>query len=101
MRRTGAVFVLSGCAYTVERAWGHGASSTHLPPQASDTAGDRARFRSDLTDCVAMNDPEHLYELDDGGEYQLSGWFLSSRRGGVMSCLCGKGYVGVPKMLAP
>ena len=48
-----------------------------------------------------MNDPEHLYELDDGGEYQLSGWFLSSRRGGVMSCLCGKGYVGVPKMLAP
>ena len=97
----GAVFAIGGCAYTVERTWGRGTFAQHLPPHAPGGAEGHARFRSDLADCVAADDPERLNELENGGEYRLSGWLLSSRRKDVRSCLHRKGYLGVPKVLAP
>lgn len=61
-------------------------------------AASKERFRPDLASCVAENDPGHLYELNDGGEYRISGWFISiDRTIPVRDCMIRKGWQPFPK----
>ena len=65
-----SLLVLSACApiYTPETTW------TYDDPKTDDD------FRPDLTECVQYFDRAHLDEMNDGGEYQVSGFFIDTAR---------------------
>ena len=77
------LLALSACApiYTPETEWYYDAPKTD---------GD---FRPDLTECVQDYDRPHLYEMDDDGEYQPTGFFIeTTRTQAVVSCMEAKGW---------
>ena len=54
-------------------------------------------LRTALTACVASHDPANLHQLDNGGTYQTSGWFLSDARlAPVYDCMREKGWDARP-----
>ena len=73
----------SACApiYTPETTW------TYDDPKTDDD------FEPDMTECVQYFDRAHLYEMDDDGEYQVSGLFVdTARTQAVVSCMEAKGW---------
>lgn len=52
-------------------------------------------------DCVGQNDPAHLYELDNGGDYDLSGPFASEKLNAVRKCMLQKGWQDIPTWAGP
>src|SRR6478672_9486085 len=76
------VFLAGGCAYTFPRQWMATSQPVNIP-----RTGETIRppqhpedFRLATRACVAENDPDHLHDLDQGGDYQTSGWFLSDEK---------------------
>jgi hypothetical protein len=95
--------LLNGCSpiYTPPLGWAIGIDQTQYPVRAdmekATTQAFRERFRPDLSNCVSENDPQHLYEMDNGGEYRISGWFVSNERTApVQDCMRRKGWQPYP-----
>ena len=92
---------LTGCTsiYYPPEGWTQGYSKTSTP-QAIEAARKIAQeqFRPDLFACVMQNDPEHLPEMDNGGAYWMSGWFVSAERvAPVRACMVRKGWQPYPR----
>ena len=94
--------MLGGCFYDVGRHW----VESGPPGSASSAFDDPLRptpstpLRPTLVSCVAKNDPAHLYQLENGGEYRMSGWFLSDKRiGAVSRCMRASGWQATPNTL--
>jgi hypothetical protein len=99
----GGLSLAGGCSpiYTLPQGWA-GSIDTSQYRTAADVsyaiAEGRARFRLDLTSCVVESDPSHLYEMNDGREYQIAGWFVSTTRTApVRDCMIRKGWEPIPK----
>jgi hypothetical protein len=98
----GDLILLGECSpiYTPPWGWAVGIDLTQYPTPAEKQkalAEARERFRPDLTACVSENDPQHLHEMDNGGEYQISGWFVSTARTApVQRCMSRKGWQPYP-----
>ena len=58
-------------------------------------------LRPSLMDCVGQNDPAHLYELDNGGDYDLSGPFASEKLNAVRKCMLERGWQDIPTWAGP
>jgi hypothetical protein len=94
---------LGGCLSIYSPPWGWAVAidQTKCPSRAdTEKAAAQAfdkRFRLELTACVAAFDPTHLYEMDTGGVYQISGWFVSAARTAlVQGCMTRKGWQPFP-----
>lgn len=90
-----SVMLSSACVYDVPRKW------VATDQFMSDKSQKPEPFRLALTACVTQYDPAHLYQLDNGGEYQqISGWFLSHEKSAVMNeCMQRKGWMALPTVL--
>jgi hypothetical protein len=93
------IVLLGGCSpiYTPPWGWAVGIDQKeNLTPVDVDKAATKAfheRFHPDLTACVATYDPQCLYEMENGSEYRISGWFVSTARTApVQSCMIRKGW---------
>lgn len=58
-------------------------------------------LRPSLVGCVEENDPKHLYELDKGGDYDLSSPFASDKIEAVRKCMLKKGWRDMPTWAGP
>ena len=92
--------MLAGCSdiYTPEKRWSQGYELTQPSDQAKVATASRIdtgpALRSDLHACVAAFDPQHVSDLDNGGDYKMSGWFvLPSRTAPVKDCMAKKGWL--------
>lgn len=56
----------------------------------------RDRFSETMRECVAAYDPNRLKDLEAGGEYEVSGWFVDKARvKPVWMCMEDKGWMRV------
>lgn len=90
----GCASMVSGCFYRVDRHWEQ-AYAPGIDPPASTKP-----FRPAIEEGVAKNDPGHLYHVENGGDYQVSGWFLSDKKvDAVDRCMYPKGWHLIPDTL--
>jgi hypothetical protein len=58
-------------------------------------------LRSSLIECVTANDPSHVDDLENGGDYPEPGPFVSNKVGLVNRCMAAKGWLNVPTSAGP
>ena len=89
-------FFVCGCVYDVSRSWEPIWDVTPSPHRYMIYNGQRVYevppeykvpFATALVHCVGESDPGYLKQVEAGGDYPISGWFLSSRRFAVEKCM--------------
>jgi hypothetical protein len=100
-----AATVIAGCAsiYYPPEGWARGFDTTRYPRGAAldaEIARQEVHFRPDLVDCISKFDPDNIHEMDNGGTYRFTGWFVPAGRFGPSSvrwCMVEKGWQPFPK----